>query len=71
MGSKTNIEWTDSTWSPMRGPASRFARCDNCYAMRFAHRFNTPSETSPFRRLTLVRDGTLTGPARSVLSRPR
>ncbi len=59
MGSKTNIEWTDSTWSPMRG-CSRVSRgCDNCYAMRFAHRFNTPSETSPFHGLTLVRDGHL------------
>lgn len=38
----TKIEWTDETWNPTRGCSRVSAGCDNCYAMRQAHRFNHP-----------------------------
>lgn len=42
MGDKTGIEWTDATWNPIRGCSRVSAGCDNCYAMRQAHRMNHP-----------------------------
>lgn len=38
----TSIEWTDATWNPVRGCSRVSPGCDNCYAMRFAHRFSNP-----------------------------
>ena len=36
----SKIEWCDRTWNPVRG-CSRVSRgCDNCYAMKQAHRFD-------------------------------
>ncbi len=37
---RTSIEWTDETWSPVRGCALVSAGCANCYAMKQAHRFS-------------------------------
>jgi protein gp37 len=54
---KDGIAWTDRTWSPVRGCSRVSAGCDNCYAMRQAHRFNTPSERSPYHGLTTIRRG--------------
>ncbi|MDQ6892171.1 MAG: phage Gp37/Gp68 family protein [Acidobacteriota bacterium] len=46
MSVKTGIEWTDSTWNPVRG-CSRVSRgCENCYAERVAGRFS--DEGFPF-----------------------
>ena len=42
MGDKSNIEWTDASWNPIRGCTKVSAGCDNCYAMRQAHRMNHP-----------------------------
>jgi protein gp37 len=39
MASLTKIEWTDSTWNPMRGCSKISPGCKNCYAERFAERF--------------------------------
>jgi protein gp37 len=39
---ETSIEWTDVTWNPVRGCSVVSPGCTNCYAMKFAHRFNTP-----------------------------
>ena len=36
----SKIEWTDKTWNPVRGCALVSAGCENCYAMKFAHRFS-------------------------------
>jgi protein gp37 len=36
----TTIEWTDETWNPVRGCALVSAGCQNCYAMKQAHRFS-------------------------------
>src|SRR3970282_2795710 len=38
MGSSSSIEWTSSTWNPVAGCSRVSPGCDNCYAMRFAHR---------------------------------
>lgn len=37
---KSKIEWTDATWSPIRGCSMVSAGCTNCYAMKQAHRFS-------------------------------
>jgi protein gp37 len=38
----TSIEWTDSTWNPIRGCSRVSEGCRNCYAERVAARFNDP-----------------------------
>lgn len=42
MSSSTKIEWTDRTWNPTRGCSLVSPGCQNCYAMKFAHRFSGP-----------------------------
>lgn len=37
--SKTNIEWTDETWNPVRGCSRVSTGCQNCYAEKVAFRF--------------------------------
>jgi protein gp37 len=37
--SKTKIEWSQYTWSPIRGCTPVSAGCDNCYAEKMAKRF--------------------------------
>lgn len=37
---KSNIEWTEATWNPVRGCSIVSEGCRNCYAMRMAHRSN-------------------------------
>lgn len=39
MGDKTYIEWCDATWNPLIGCSLVSAGCENCYAMKVAHRF--------------------------------
>lgn len=39
---KTSIEWTDSTWNPIRGCSRVSEGCRNCYAERMATRFTKP-----------------------------
>lgn len=39
MGSRTRIEWCDSTWNPLIGCSRVSEGCRNCYAERQAHRF--------------------------------
>lgn len=38
MGDKSKIEWTEATWNPIAGCSKVSAGCQNCYAMRHAHR---------------------------------
>jgi protein gp37 len=47
---KTKIEWTDSTWNPMRGCRRVSQGCVNCYAEKTASRFN--HESGPFQGMT-------------------
>ena len=39
MSDKSDIEWTDSTWNPVRGCTKISPGCKNCYAEAFAERF--------------------------------
>lgn len=50
MGGKTDIEWTDRTWNPVRGCSIVSPGCVNCYAMKQAHRFSGPGQ--PYAGLT-------------------
>ncbi len=50
MTTRSKIEWTDVTWNPVRGCAIVSEGCENCYAMRIAHRFS--GEGKPFEGLT-------------------
>lgn len=49
----TSIEWTDKTWNPTRGCSRVSPGCDNCYAMRQAHRFSGPG--NPYEGLTKLK----------------
>lgn len=40
MSAKTEISWTDSTWSPIVGCTRKSAGCENCYSERFMARFS-------------------------------
>lgn len=39
MSSQSSIEWTDSTWNPVRGCSKISPGCKHCYAETFAERF--------------------------------
>jgi protein gp37 len=39
MAAKSTIEWTDSTWNPVRGCTKISPGCMHCYAETFAERF--------------------------------
>jgi protein gp37 len=39
MSVKTDIEWTDATWNPVRGCTKISPGCKHCYAEAFAERF--------------------------------
>jgi protein gp37 len=39
MSENSSIEWTDSTWNPVRGCTKITPGCDHCYAETFAERF--------------------------------
>lgn len=39
MSDRSTIEWTDSTWNPVRGCSKISPGCAHCYAERFAERF--------------------------------
>ncbi len=51
----TAIQWTDKTWNPVRGCSRVSPGCDNCYAMKVAHRFSGPGY--PYEGLTTLRKG--------------
>lgn len=38
MSINSSIEWTQATWNPITGCTPISMGCDNCYAMRLAHR---------------------------------
>jgi protein gp37 len=39
MADRSNIEWTDATWNPVRGCVKVSPGCKHCYAETFAERF--------------------------------
>lgn len=44
MAAKTSIEWTETTWNPVRGCSRVSPGCQNCYAERLAARFSGPGK---------------------------
>ncbi|MFT3706495.1 MAG: phage Gp37/Gp68 family protein [Archangium sp.] len=50
MATATSIEWTETTWNPVRGCARISPGCMNCYAERMAHRFSAAG--MPYAGLT-------------------
>jgi protein gp37 len=54
MGKQTKIEWTDSTWNPIRGCSRVSEGCRNCYAERVAARFSGKGE--PYEGLAIWRE---------------
>jgi protein gp37 len=51
MGSQTGIEWTDTTWNPVRGCSRVSEGCRHCYAEQIAARFSDPG--MPYHGLAL------------------
>lgn len=51
----TSIEWTNRVWNPVRGCSRVSKGCDNCYAMRMAHRSSNPG--GAYHGLTTIRRG--------------
>lgn len=47
---ESKIEWTNTTWNPVRGCSVTSPGCHKCYAMRQAHRFSGPGK--PYEGLT-------------------
>ena len=52
MAANSNIEWTDSTWNPIRGCSPVSPGCKNCYAAKTAQRFSKPG--GPFEGLVRI-----------------
>lgn len=52
MGRESNIDWTDSTWNPIRGCSAVSPGCKNCYAAKVAKRFSGPGK--PFEGLVRI-----------------
>lgn len=52
MAQQSNIEWTDSTWNPIRGCSPVSPGCKNCYAANTAKRFSGPGK--PFEGLVRI-----------------
>lgn len=44
MAEKTSIEWTESTWTPVKGCTRKSPGCVNCYAEIMAARFSKPGQ---------------------------
>lgn len=50
MATATSIEWTETTWNPVRGCSRLSPGCQHCYAERMAHRFS--GKGMPYEGLT-------------------
>jgi protein gp37 len=49
----SNIEWTDETWTPVKGCTRASEGCDNCYAVRMTHRLEAMGQ-SKYAGLTVL-----------------
>jgi protein gp37 len=58
MSQSSNIEWTDTTWNPVRGCSRVSEGCRNCYAERIAARFSGTTEhpDRPFGGFAVLTD---------------
>jgi protein gp37 len=66
MGRTTAIEWTDSTWNPIRGCARVSEGCRNCYAEGVAARFSGPGQAYEGLAEFKGRDARWTGKVRFI-----
>ncbi|HET6385142.1 MAG TPA: DUF5131 family protein, partial [Armatimonadota bacterium] len=58
MSGNSKISWTDATWNCLLGCSRVSAGCDNCFAIRSAHRLQSnpnPKVSSAFEGLTTVK----------------
>jgi protein gp37 len=55
MSVNTSIEWTDTTWNPIRGCTRVSEGCRNCYAEKVAYRFS--GEGLPYSGLAVLKNG--------------
>lgn len=55
MSATTGIEWTDSTWNPLRGCSRVSEGRRNCYAEKIAYRFSGAGQ--PYAGLAVVKNG--------------
>jgi protein gp37 len=46
MGTKSAIEWTESTWNPVTGCTKISPGCDHCYAERLAIRLQAMGQAN-------------------------
>ena len=46
MGTKSSIEWTESTWNPVTGCTKISPGCDHCYAERLAMRLQAMGQNN-------------------------
>ncbi len=54
MGSKSDIEWTESTWNPLTGCTKVSPGCQNCYAERLALRLKAMGQSNYKRGFCLT-----------------
>lgn len=54
MSDGTSIEWTDATWPVTNGCALESPGCENCYAMKLAHKLGANPHTPQYAGLTVV-----------------
>lgn len=66
MSAHSKIEWTESTWNPLRGCSRKSPGCFNCYAEGIAYRFSGPGQA--YEGLAKLVNGkpTFTGKIRTV-----
>lgn len=57
MVAKSKIEWTDATWNPIVGCTKVSAGCDNCYAIRQAHRMASNPAIPHYNGTTKIVNG--------------
>jgi protein gp37 len=74
VASNSSIEWTETTWNPVTGCSKISPGCDNCYAIREAHRLSgnpSPRVREAYGGITRRLNGRTnwTGEMRSVESR--
>jgi protein gp37 len=59
MGRETGIEWTDSTWNPIRGCSRISEGCRNCYAESVAARFSAAGQAyEGLAKFVVIGEGT-------------
>lgn len=60
MGDRSKIAWTEATWNPIVGCSKVSAGCDQCYAIRDAHRMAAnpnPKIKAVYEGLTVIQNG--------------